>query len=91
VGDKHADSVRKLPGWIDDAPMVVKMELVLLFVRGRATVYPEKATRRVQADRGRAYFEAWARVIEHVTGEPATASDLSVTISAAAVRELGLA
>jgi hypothetical protein len=45
----------------------------------------------VQADRGRDYFEAWAQVIETVTDEAATASNLSVTISAAAVRELGLA
>ncbi len=91
VGDKNADSVRGLPDWIDDAPRVVQMELALLFVRGRATVYPEKATRRVQADRGRQYFADWADVIETVTGERATASELSVTISADAVRELGLA
>ncbi len=90
VGDKNADSVQELPDWIHDAPRVVQMDLVLLFVQGRATDYPEKATRRVQADRGRRYFEDWARVIEAVTGQPATASDLSVTISADAVRELGL-
>lgn len=91
TGDKNADSVTGLPGWVDDAPIVVKLDLALLFVRGRATSYPGKATRRVQADRARSYFEDVARLIEDVTGETATASDLSVTISADAVRELGLA
>jgi len=91
VGDKNADSVGGLPDWVHTAPRVVQMELVLLFVRGRATAYPGKATRRVQSDRPRHYFADWAEVIEAVTGESATASELSVTISADAVRELGLA
>ncbi len=90
VGDKNADSVRGLPEWVHKAPRVVQMELVLLFVRGRATELPEKVTRQVQADRGRRYYEDWARLVENVTGESAITSDLTLTIPASAVRELGL-
>ncbi len=90
VGDKTAENVRGLPDWIDDAPMVLKMELAVLFVRGRGVKHEEKATRTIQTDRGRQFFEDVAALIEDVTGETATASDHGVTVSADAVRELGL-
>ncbi len=91
VGDKNADSVRGLPDWIDDAPRVVQMDLALLFVRGRGSQRRDKATRQIQADRPRQYFEDVAELIETVTGKAATVSDIGVTISADAVHELGLA
>jgi len=91
MGDKNADSVGGLPDWIHDAPRVVQMDLALLFVRGRASARPGKATLAVQADRPRQYFEDVAALIETVTGETVTATSAGVTISADAVRELGLA
>jgi len=91
VGDKTSDSVRGIPEWVDDAPRVVQMDLALLFVRGRGSQRRAKATRQIQADRPRSYFGDVASLIETVTGETATASDAGVTISADAVRELGLA
>jgi len=91
VGDKNADSVHGLPDWVDDAPMVLKMELAVLLVRGRGVEHENKATRSIQTDRGPRYFDDVAALIENVTGETATASDAGVTISADAVRELGLA
>jgi len=91
VGDKNADSVRGLPDWIDDAPRVVQMDLALLFVRGRGSQRRGKATRQIQADRPRQYFADVAQLIETVTGKAATVSDTGVTVSADAVRELGLA
>jgi len=91
VGDKNAESVRELPDWVDDAPMVVKLQLALLFVRGRGSTREQRATRVIQTDRARRYFDDVARLIEDATGESVTASDAGVTISADAVRELGLA
>jgi len=91
VGDKTAESVRGLPDWIDDAPRDVQRDLALLFVRGRGSQHRGKATRQIQADRPRQYFVDVAQLIEAVTGETATATDAGVTISADAVRELGLA
>ncbi len=91
VGDKNVDSVHGLPDWVEDAPRVVQMELAVLFVRGRGSRRCGKATRQIQADRPRSYFADVAALIETVTGETATASDAGVTVSADAVRELGLA
>jgi len=91
VGDKNADSVQGLPDWIDDAPRVLQMDLALLFVRGRGSQHRGKATRQIQADRPREYFADVAQLIEIVTGKAATVSEAGVTVSADAVRELGLA
>jgi len=91
VGDKNVESVRRLPEWVADAPRVVQMDLAVLFVRGRGSARPGRATLAVQSDRPRQFFEDVAQLIETVTGETATASDAGVTISADAVRELGLA
>jgi len=67
------------------------MDLALLFVRGRGSQHRGKATRQIQADRPRQYFADVAQLIETVTGKAATVSDAGVTVSADAVRELGLA
>jgi hypothetical protein len=45
----------------------------------------------IQANRSRQYFNDVRDLIEDVTGKSVTASDSGVTISAAAVRALGLA
>jgi len=90
MGDKNADSVRGLPDWVEDAPQVVQMDLTLLFVRGRGSQRRGKATRQIQADRPRQYFADIAQLIETVTGKAATVGDTGVTVSADAVRELGL-
>ncbi len=91
VGGKNADSVHGLPAWVEDAPRVVQMQLAVLFVRGRGVKQAGKGTRQIQTDRGPRYFEDVAGLIERVTGETVTASEDGVTISADAVRELGLA
>jgi len=90
VGDKNADSVHGLPEWVDDAPWTLKRELALILVRGRSVAHTDKATRQVLTDRGPRYFEDVAQLVEDVTGERVTATESGVTISADAVRELGL-
>lgn len=89
VGNKNKHSVSTLPDWISDAPTELKTELALLFVQGRSIVYKGKATRRIQTNRSREYFEDVAELISDVTGEQVTSSDTGITISAAAVRKLG--
>jgi hypothetical protein len=91
MGDKNADSVHGLPEWINGASMVLRIDLAVLLVRGRGVKHDEKATVTIQTDRGPRYFEDVARLVEDVTGERATTSSHGVTISADAVRELGLA
>jgi len=55
------------------------------------SVRPNRATLAIQANRSRQYFEDVRELLEDVTGESVTASDAGVTISADAVRALGLA
>jgi len=90
VGDKNADSVVGLPRWLDTAPPSVRASFAELLVRERAIAYPHKATRRLQGARAPQYFKDIRELLEDVTGETVTASETGVTISADAVRALGL-
>jgi len=91
IGDKNAESVGGLPDWLDNAPPSVRATFAEFLVQERATVYSGKATRRIVGSRSRQYFEDVRELLEDVTGQPVTASDAGVTISADAVRALGLA
>jgi len=90
TGDKTPETVKGLPDWVDDAPPSVRASFAELLVRERATVYPDKTTRRIVGSRTTQYFEDVRELLEDVTGERVTASDAGVTISADAVRALGL-
>jgi len=90
VGNKTADTVRGLPDWLDDAPPSVRASFGEMLVAERGASRPNKATLAIQADRSRQYFDDIRDLIEDVTGEPVTASDAGVTVSADAVRALGL-
>jgi len=91
VGDKTAATVTGLPDWLDTAPPSVRGSFAELLVRERAIVFDGKATRRIQSSRPASYYQEVASLIEDVTGESVTASHSGVTISADAVRALGLA
>ncbi len=91
VGDKTADSVGGLPEWLAEAPPSVRASFAELLVAERGARRPNRATLAIQADRSRQYFEDVRELLEDVTGERVTASDAGVTISADAVRALGLA
>jgi len=91
VGDKTADTVTGLPEWLATAPPSVRASFAELLVLERAIAYPDKATQRIQGSRTPQYFEDVRELLEDVTGESVTASDAGVTISADAVRALGLA
>lgn len=89
VGNKTAATVRELPAWVADSPADLKATYARLFVFERGIAYPDKATRRIQTDRGPQYFQDLAAVIRAVTGERVTVTPTGVTISAAAVRAVG--
>ena len=91
VGNKNSYSITGFPAWSESAPQELKKDLVLLFVRERGVQQEGKATLVVQSDRCSDYFERIAQLIRDITGETVTASEHGVTISANAVRELGLA
>ena len=91
IGFKNERSTRSLPGFLEDAPLLVRVDWITTFVRERAISHPDKATLTIQTSRGGNYLESVARLIEDVTGESARASHERVTISADAVRSLGLA
>jgi len=91
AGGKTADTVDGLPEWLDEAPPSVRASFAELLVAERGAARPNRATLAIQANRSRQYFEDVRELLEDVTGERVTASDAGVTISADAVRALGLA
>jgi hypothetical protein len=90
VGDKNSQTVTGLPEWVETAPPAVRASVAELLVRERGAQRSAKATRMIQAARPPGYFQEVADLIADVTGEQVTASDAGVTISADAVRALGL-
>ena len=91
TGNKTTTNVTALPWWLDDAPPQLREAIAELFVRERAIAFDEKATRRIQSSRPTSYFNELAALIEDVTDETVTYSESGITISADAVRALGLA
>ncbi len=91
VGHKTSKTVRGLPQWLGRAPPSVRASFAELLVAERGSERPGRATLQIQANRSREYFDDVRELIEDVTGESVTASDSGVTISADAVRALGLA
>jgi len=91
VGHKNDESVTGLPDWLDDAPDAVRESAAKLLVRGRGYESDRRDTRFIKTRRGPQYFEDVSALIEDVCGEPAPVKDHGVTVSANAVRALGLA
>jgi hypothetical protein len=91
VGHKNDETVRQLPEWVDDAPAEARRRFALLLVRGRGTDSDRRDTRFIKTRRGGQYFADVSRLIEDVTGETANITEEGVAVSAAAVRELGIA
>lgn len=91
TGTKTEESVAGLPDWLETAPPTVRAAAAELLVRERGAKHPEGETRRIGTERPLEFFEDVAALIADVTGEPVTASETGVTISADAVRKLGVA
>lgn len=90
VGHKNEQTVRKLPDWTDDVPADTRRMFALLLVRGRGFDSDRRTTRFIKTRRGQQYFYDVSDLIEGVTGETANVIEEGVSVSADAVRELGL-
>ena len=83
-------SLDALPAVIWDVPRPVRRSFAQIYVRHRGLNYKGKSTTRVQVDRPRSFIEELRELLADVLDESVTTSETGITISAAAVRELGV-
>lgn len=83
--------IATLPPALAVVPETVRRDFVIIMLQHRGVRYDQKATISVNEQRAPAYRDALSALIRGVTGEHATAGERGVIVSAAAVRELGLA
>jgi len=88
-GDKV--TLDSFPSTAWDAPESVQRSFARIYIDHRARIYPEKRTMVIQEKRSRDYLEGLREFLSTVTDESVTLGDRNVTISADAVRELGIA
>lgn len=84
-------TVESIPAIVDQADATDQAAFLDAYVRHRAVKYPDKATSRLHGQQPLAFHQAIADLLEQVTGEHARAGERGVTVSAAAMRALGLA
>mgnify|MGYP006288833441 FL=1 len=90
VGSKaHSESL-SLPWYLEEAPLEVRKQFVQAYLSNRSTTSSDSHSVQIIEERSDTYREELAELIESIAGEPVTAGDRSVTISAAAVESLGL-
>ena len=90
VGPKAELEDLTLPWYLEEAPDEVRELFVLSYLANRAIHHRDKDTVHIQEKRSKAYRDELATLIEDVAGESVTSGERMVTISAAAVRSLGL-
>lgn len=83
-------TIERLPAAVWAVPIDVRREFARIYIAHRATTWESKATLRIQEQRPRSYLDDLRRLLAELTGESVTAGDLAVTVSADAVRKLGL-
>lgn len=82
--------ITSLPRVAVDGSIQHRVSFASVYARHRAASYEDKDTVRIQEDRPRAYLDALGALFRDVTGEAVSVSNLGVTLSAAAARELGV-
>ena len=80
----------RLPAVVWDVPHPVRRSFAQIYIRHRGLNYREKSTTRVQVDRPNSFIEELQDVLADVLDERVTVSDTGITISADAMRELGV-
>ncbi|WP_435074022.1 hypothetical protein [Halorubrum sp. HHNYT27] len=83
-------SLDRLPAAVWDVPCPVRRAFVRTYVRHRGLNYEGKSTTRIQVDRPKSFIDDLRDVLADVLDGRVTASDAGITISADAVRELGV-
>lgn len=84
------DEIDALPDLLDRIGPAGQTAFLEAYILHRGVNYPDKATTRLQGEQPQAFHQAIAKLIESVTGAAAQPSDRGVTVSAAAMRALGL-
>jgi hypothetical protein len=87
-GDRS--EVTSLPCILDKLDTAGQTAFLEAYILHRGVNYPQKATSRLQGNQPQAFHRAIAELIESVTGEHVQADKRGATVSAAAMRELGL-
>lgn len=88
VGDKT--SLTALPPAVWTVPEPVQRSFVKMYISHRGYNHKKKATTQFREDRTTEYQRELFDLIEKVTDAPVTYSDGAITVSAGAVRDLGL-
>lgn len=89
VGPK-ADQQLSLPSYLEDAPAETRETFAYAYLENRAIEHDGKATLTIRERRNRAYLEALAELLNSVAGGGVEFGETTITISAAATRELGV-
>lgn len=84
------DEQDDFPTVVWDVPSAVRKSFAQIYVVHRATDFPQKQTMVIREDRSTAYLNELREVLEEVTGETVTMGERTITISADAVRALGI-
>lgn len=89
IGKKSELEDFALPWYLEDAPVDVRETFVYCYLANRAYTDPSSESMQIIEERSQSYREELAALIQSVAGEPVTAGEKSVTISADASRSLG--
>lgn len=80
-----------LPGVLRDVPPAVRRSFVQIYVKHRAIKQPDKATQQIRENRPEAYSEELQQLIRESAEGNVTRKQNTITISADAARDLGIA
>ena len=83
-------SLERLPAVVWDVPRSVRRAFARTYVRHRGLNYEGKSTTRIQVDRPESFIEELCDVLADVIDGRVTGSGTGITVSADAVRELGV-
>jgi hypothetical protein len=93
MGAPHGEKtgLDHLPSVMLDVPPAVRRSFVRIYIKHRALEQPDKATVQLRETRPVSYFEDLQQLIREATEESVTRNRNTITISADAARDLGIA
>lgn len=93
MGAPHGEKIGldHLPSVVLDVPPTVRRSFVRIYIKHRALEQPDKATVQIRENRPVTYFEDLQQLIREATAESVTRNRNTITISADAARDLGIA
>ena len=86
LGEKNAESTVVLPGYLSDAPDVIRREFVWTYLSLRGAEHAGKDTLTVREERSDRYLRSLANLFRDVLDGEATVSGKNLIVSAEAAR-----